>query len=206
MKVKVCGITNLEDALMCENYGADALGFIFYKESKRYIEPENAKNIIEKLSPFTLKIGVFVNESFKVVNELANYTNLNAVQLHGDESQKLFNSINLPVIKSFRINDEFDFSFLFEYKSCNYLLDSYSDNHYGGTGNNFNWDLIPKEIKNKIILSGGVSSNNIEQIIKEVKPMAIDISSSLEEIPGKKDKNKTDEFFTLLNKIRYRKC
>ena len=149
-----------------------------------------------------MKIGVFVNESFELINEITHYTNLNAVQLHGDETQEIINLINLPVIKSFRISNDFDFLKLSNYENCNFLLDSFSDNHYGGTGKNFNWKLIPNEIKNKIILSGGISSNNIEQIMQKIKPMAIDISSSLEKAPGKKDKNKLHKFFTLFNKMR----
>ena len=202
MKVKICGITNLEDALMCEYYGAHALGFIFYKNSKRLIEQNIAKIIIDKLSPFTVKVGVFVNESIDVINTIAHNIKLNVIQLHGDESKEMIDSVFLPSIKGFRINNEFDFSILSEYKNCHYLLDSHSKNIYGGSGHKFDWNLIPKDIKNKIILSGGITKDNIKQIIDKVNPLAIDISSSLEITPGKKDEHKVKEFFSIYNQLR----
>ncbi|HSR18287.1 MAG TPA: hypothetical protein VLM39_09390, partial [Ignavibacteriaceae bacterium] len=97
MKVKICGITNIDDALLCEKLGADALGFIFYKQSRRNIQPEAAKKIIVKLSPFTLKIGVFVNESAEFINNTASKIKLNAVQLHGEETPEFISEIELPV-------------------------------------------------------------------------------------------------------------
>ena len=202
MKVKTCGITNLDDALLCESEGADALGFIFYKKSKRYIGPELVKNIVKHLSPFTFKVGVFVNESVDFINKTASELNLNAVQLHGEESPDIIEKINLPVIKSFRINNEFDFSILEKYSNNSFLFDTYSDSVYGGTGKTFNWELIPKEIKNKIILAGGISINNIEDIFNHVKPAAVDLSSSLESEPGRKDKDKVKEFFKKINYLK----
>ena len=187
---------------MCEYYGAHALGFIFYKNSKRFIEPNKAKRIVNKLSPFTIKVGVFVNESIDVINNIAQNIKLNVIQLHGEESKEMIDSVLLPSIKGFRINNEFDFSFLSEYKNCHYLLDSYSKNIYGGSGHKFDWNLIPKDIKNKIILSGGISKDNIKQIIAKVNPLAIDISSSLEITPGKKSEYKVKEFFSIYNQLR----
>ena len=202
MKIKTCGITNLDDALLCESEGADALGFIFYKKSKRYIEPELVKNIVMHLSPFTMKVGVFVNESVDFINKTASELNLNAVQLHGEESPDIIEKINLPVIKSFRINNEFDFSILEKYSNNSFLFDTYSDSGYGGTGEVFNWKLIPEEIKSKIILAGGISIDNIADIFTNIKPAAVDLSSSLESEPGKKDKDKVKEFFKKINYLR----
>jgi len=198
VKVKICGITNIEDALLCEKLGADALGFIFYNKSKRYLTPNSASDIIKQLSPFTLKVGVFVNEASEIINSISKTAGLNIVQLHDDEKPQQLTEINLPIIKVFRVNDDFDFSVLTEYKNCFYLLDNYSNDQYGGTGSTFNWDLIPKHLTDKIILSGGVSSSNIREIITEIKPYAVDVSSSLEEYPGKKNKNKLVEFFNNL--------
>lgn len=206
MKIKVCGITNLKDALMCEKYGADALGFIFYKKSKRYIEPAKAKNIINKLSPFTLKVGVFVNESIGFINDTASNLKLHAIQLHGDETQDIVNSIKLPVIKSFRVNNDFNFLKIQEFKNCYYLLDSFSEQVLGGTGITFNWDKIPKELNNHIILSGGISIENIENIFEKINPRAIDISSSLELSAGKKSQIKVKEFFYVFNELRNKSC
>lgn len=201
MKVKICGITNLEDALLCEKLGADALGFIFYDKSKRYIQPNSAQDIIKMLSPFTLKVGVFVNEIPENINAISKLAGLNLVQLHGDETPKQIGEINLPTIKAFRVNDDFDFNVLNDYKNCYFLFDSYSKTEYGGTGKTFNWNIIPKLLNGKIILSGGISSSNIQRIINEVNPYAVDVSSSVEEYPGKKNEIKLKEFFNILKGI-----
>ena len=202
MKVKVCGITNQKDALMCEAYGADALGFIFYKKSERYVEPNKAIKIIRELSPFTMKVGVFVNEAPELINKTAADIQLNTVQLHGEESPGAVNKILFPVIKSFRITENFNFSVLSEYENCEFLFDSFSAKNYGGTGKSFDWIKIPGNIKNDIILSGGISANNLKYVINNIKPKAIDISSSLEKYPGKKDEAKVKDFFSLLDSIR----
>lgn len=202
MKVKTCGITNIEDALLCESLGTDALGFIFYKGSKRFVEPEEAEKIISKLSPFTVKVGVFVNSSSEEINKTATEVKLNVVQLHGDESPDIISKIKFPVIKSFRINNGFDFSILKKFEKTSYLFDTYTEKEYGGTGKSFNWKIIPGELKSKIILSGGISINNIEDIYKNIKPAAVDLSSSLEVEPGKKDSKKVEEFFKKVNHLR----
>jgi phosphoribosylanthranilate isomerase len=202
LKVKVCGITNIDDALLCEKLGADALGFIFYKQSRRYIQPETAKRIIWRLSPFTLKVGVFVNEPAEFINNTASEIKLNAVQLHGEETPEIISEIELPVIKAFRINGNFNYSALSFYDSASCLLDSYSPDAFGGTGRSFDWEKIPLHLREKIILSGGVSSENIEYIFKEIKPRAVDLSSSVEKEPGRKDEKKVSEFFKKINSLR----
>jgi len=202
VKIKVCGITNLEDALLCENEGADALGFIFYKKSKRYINPGDASEIVKLLSPFTSKVGVFVNEESGVINEIVKNVGLNIAQLHGVESIDFIERIDCPVIKTFNVSDKFDFDRLKLFPGLPILLDTYSGNIYGGTGIQFNHSLIPKNIRNKIILAGGISVNNIEDTLSEFVPAAIDVSSSLEAAPGKKDYVKVKEFFKKLNQLR----
>ncbi len=198
MKVKICGITNIEDALLCEKLGADALGFIFYEKSKKHLQPNSARDIIKMLSPFTLKVGVFVNEIPENINVISKLAGLNIVQLHGDETPQQIAEINLPVIKAFRINEDFDFNVIDDYKNCYFLFDTYSSKQFGGTGKTFNWNIIPKHLKSKIILSGGISSSNIQRIINEVNPYAVDVSSSVEEYPGKKSEMKLKEFFNIL--------
>ncbi len=205
MKIKICGITNFEDAILCESSGADALGFIFYKNSKRYIDPEDAKQIIERLSPFTAKIGVFVNETPEFINNTASEIKLNAVQLHGEENPEVILDIYFPVIKAFRINGSFDYSLLNRYESASFLLDSYSADAYGGTGKKFDWENIPGSLREKIILSGGVSAENIEYIFNEIRPAAVDLASSVEKAPGKKDEKKVNEFFNKINYLRSKK-
>jgi phosphoribosylanthranilate isomerase len=198
VKVKICGITNIEDSLLCEKLGADALGFIFYNKSKRFVSAESASEIIKQLSPFTLKVGVFVNEASEIINSVSKEVGLNIVQMHGDETPEQLDEINLPVIKSFRISKDFNFNILGNYKNCHFLFDTYSSEQYGGTGNTFDWDLIPKHLVDKIILSGGISSSNIGKVIASINPSAIDVSSSLEEYPGKKSEKKIKEFFNYL--------
>ena len=205
MKVKICGITNIEDALLCESLGADALGFIFYKGSKRYIPPEAAYEIIKSLSPFTMKVGVFVSESSETINKIASTAKLNTVQLHSEESTEIIN-ILLPVIKSFRVDDNFEYEILEQYKSAYYLLDTYSKTEFGGTGKVFDWEKIPDKYKSKIILAGGISIDNLEEIYTRVKPAAIDLSSSLESEPGKKDKEKVKRFFEKFNEVKGKTC
>lgn len=199
MKIKICGITNLADALLCESCGADAIGFIFYVGSKRQIMPDEAAEIVSHLNPLTIKVGVFVDENPVLINQLIKDVGLNMVQLHGGETPEDISLINVPVIKAFRVNDDFDFTVLNHYSNSYLLLDSYDKEELGGTGKTFNWQMIPEQLKSKIILAGGINSDNIDIIFQQIKPQAIDVSSSLEEYPGKKDKEKVIQFF---NKIK----
>ncbi|MDP4193681.1 MAG: phosphoribosylanthranilate isomerase [Bacteroidota bacterium] len=202
MIVKICGITNLEDALFCEQLGADMLGFVFYNKSKRFISFDSAKKIIEGLSPKTKKVGVFVNEPVEIVNLYAEKLKLNTVQLHGDETPEYAFQINHPVIKSFRITGNFDFSILGQYKNAMPLLDAFSNSQYGGTGKKFNWEVIPDRLKRQIILAGGISAKNIKFIQDNIKPYAVDLSSSLESEPGKKDHEKVTDFFSKIDRAQ----
>jgi phosphoribosylanthranilate isomerase len=201
MKVKICGITNLDDALLCSELGADALGFIFFDQSKRFIDYANAKNIIREIPTFVTKVGVFDK-----VNEVSHNIGLNMVQLHGDENPSDVDKINLPVIKSFRVSEKLNFPQLKLFGNCSLLLDTYSDNQLGGTGIPFDWKLIPSELRSKVILAGGISTTNIESIFNNIKPQAVDLSSSVEAFPGKKDELKLREFFKKLNHLRYKTC
>lgn len=205
MKVKICGITNIDDAKVCVDCGVDALGFIFYKKSKRNIEPDKAKMIIDSFPFFVFKVGVFVNEKVDRVNQIANELKLNAVQLHGDEDLNYCRKINYPVIKAIRVDDNLNEN-LQKYSDYTILLDSKDQKEYGGTGQQFNWDLIPESSRNKIILAGGVSEENIEEIYNSIKPQAVDLSSSLEKEPGTKDHEKVKSFFRKINKLRNKLC
>ena len=205
MLVKICGTTNLKDALLSVELGADALGFIFYDKSKRFIHYDKAKAIIEHLPQSVLKVGVFVNSTVEEVNSAAERIGLTMFQLHGDETPLHARQIEKPVIKSFRVDNKFNFALLHEYENCTFLLDNFSKKEIGGTGKSFDWSLIPNELKNKIILAGGVSSKNIEEIFINIKPYAVDLVSSVEKFPGKKDEEKLKDFFNIVNKLRY-KC
>ena len=205
MKIKICGITRIKDAQLCVKYGVDAIGFIFYPKSKRYITPEDAKNISLALPPFVHRVGVFVNEKIEEVNRIANIVKLTAVQLHGDESLEYVSKINYQVIKSFGVDDSFNFSILNKYKNCGILLDVKDTEQYGGTGKSFNWELIPEEVRGKVIIAGGVGITNIENVFRNINPYGVDISSSVEISPGIKDKTKVIEIFKLLNKLKQNK-
>jgi phosphoribosylanthranilate isomerase len=202
VKIKICGITNIEDAIRAESLGADAIGFILYKKSKRYVSPVEIKKITNELSPLTMKVGVFVNETLENINKVSKETGINVVQIHGNEQPDILSSLSLPAIKAFRVNDEFDFIKLDDYMDFSILLDAHSDNNYGGTGQKFNWEIIPDDIRGKIILAGGISIENLDIIVKKIKPAGIDLSSSLEAEPGKKDKSKMEKFFKKVNQLR----
>lgn len=202
MKIKICGITNYEDAKLACDFGADAIGFIFYNKSKRFVNHEIVKNIVSYLPPFILKVGVFVNEEISMVNQIMRECKLNMAQLHGNENLEYIQKINYPIIKAIRVSQNFEHNILKEFSNYNILLDTYNEKGFGGTGEKFNWSLIPSEIKSKIILAGGIKEENLEEIFTKICPYAIDVSSSLEEFPGKKDKNKMVSFFEKYNKLK----
>ena len=202
MKIKICGITRKEDALLCSNYGADAIGFIFYPKSKRYITPVAAKDIAHSLPPFLMKIGVFVNEEIGEVNRVAQLVGLNTVQLHGNESPQYVEQMTHPVIKSFGVDESFDFSKVDDYKNCNILWDVKDDKDFGGTGKSFDWNLIPENLRDKVIIAGGVSSKHIKDIYSTIHPGAVDLSSSVEISAGIKDRNKIIEVLSIIRQIK----
>ncbi len=195
----------MEDAQLCVEHGVDAIGFIFYPKSKRYITPEDAKSISVALPPFVHRVGVFVNEQVEEVNKIANIVKLTDVQLHGNESLEYISQINYPVIKSFGVDDSFNFSILNKYKNYGILLDVKDTEQYGGTGKSFNWELIPEDIRNKVIIAGGVGIENVEDIYRNINPYGVDISSSVETEPGIKEKAKVIEILKILNKIKQNK-
>jgi len=199
-KVKVCGITNLEDALLSVKYGADALGFVF-AESPRKVSPEVARDIILELPPFVLKVGVFVNSSLDEVREIRSFCGLDLVQLHGDEEPTYCSSLAPGVIKAFRVKDESVLSILPQYRAKAYLLDAYDESRRGGTGKAFNWE-IARRAKGLgwIILSGGLTPNNVSEAILRAAPYAVDVSSGVESYPGKKDPLKISLF---LHRVKY---
>ncbi len=194
VKIKVCGITNIEDALLALSLGVDAVGFVF-AESERRITPVNAKKIIDELPQSILKVGVFVDEEEKRTREILKLCRLDMLQFHGDESPSHILRFRERVIKSFRIEDEDSLKAIPNYKASAYLLDTYSSEVYGGTGEVFNWDLAVEAKKfGPIILSGGLNPDNVVEAIKKVKPWAVDVSSGVESSPGKKDPQKLEEF------------
>ena len=195
-KLKICGITNEKDALASKD--ADYLGFNFYKKSPRYIEPEKAKEIITKLP--NIIVGVFVNESQDEILRTVELCNLDAIQLHGDESAEFCSELkkktDKPLIKAFRVKDAIPDTSAYQVDYI--LLDAYSEKEYGGTGSQFDYKLIEK-IDKPLFLSGGLNPSNIDRAIESVKPFAIDICSGVESEPGKKDETKIK---LLINEVK----
>ena len=198
IQTKVCGITNISDALFSIKCGASAIGFVFYKKSERYISYNDAFDVIKYLPPGTAKIGVYVNEDAKMVNDSSKKLNLDYVQLHGDESASFCKDINFPIIKAFRIKDDSFKSQILKYNVSVFLFDTFTKKDFGGTGKIFNWELIKQGFQRPFIHSGGLNINNVLDAINVTNPDAIDISSGLEDYPGKKDHEKIFEFFKLI--------
>lgn len=201
MRVKICGITNSDDAIFCELAGAEFLGFIFYSGSKRYIDPSTALEIIKKLKPGTKRVGVFVNEELEVVNKIVQELQLDFVQLHGKETPEYTAEVKCKTIKAFRITDGFDYGLINNYGTSIPLFDTYSNNLYGGTGEKFDWNFIPGKLKGQYFLSGGISTENIKEVAASLRPFAVDVNSSLEKEPGIKDHNKVKDFFDQIGSI-----
>lgn len=195
VRVKICGITNLEDAEAAVAFGADALGFIFYKKSPRYIDPLRAAAITRALPPFVIKVGVFVDEALEEVSRVREDASLDRVQLHGDETPGYCAEASPGVIKAFRIRGRADIERLALYDVSAFLLDTYVDGVPGGTGEAFNWEIaVEASALRRIILSGGLTPGNVAMAIKTVRPYAVDVSSGVEAGPGKKDLEKMKKF------------
>jgi len=195
VKVKICGITSLEDALTAVAAGADALGFVFHPASPRHIFPEQAAAIIRQLPPFIQTVGLFVDESRDTVNTTADRCGLDIVQLHGDETPDFCSSINRRVIKAFRIKDIFSLDAVSDYCIAACLLDAWSPAAHGGTGRTFNWEIASAAAAQRpIILAGGLTPDNVAEAVRRVKPYAVDVSSGVESSPGHKDADKLRKF------------
>ena len=198
VRVKVCGITNSEDALKAVYYGAWAIGFIFTKKSPRYVSPSRVRKIIETLPPFVVPVGVFVDQSERAVRDICKFTRINTVQFHGEETAvycKRFK--DFKVIKAFRIGDYFPGDSIKKYKVDAYLFDTYEKGVDGGTGKVFNWDIIKEQkIEKPVILSGGLNPSNVIEAISSVRPSAVDVSSGVEAYPGRKDEGLLREFMS----------
>ena len=198
-KIKICGITNTNDALECVKLKVDFIGFIFYKKSKRFINLEQAQAIIKSLNTKINKVGVFVNETTQVINEYVEALGLDYVQLHGEEQPKMIEEIKCKTIKAFSVGSSSLKEVVLEYDSEYWLFDSSDDNLKGGTGKSFDWNLITDiDSKNKIILSGGLNENNIVSAIENRNINFFDICSGVESSPGHKDIQKLKSIVNLV--------
>ncbi|WP_028304098.1 phosphoribosylanthranilate isomerase [Oceanospirillum maris] len=195
-RVKICGITRIEDALEAIKAGADALGFVFYKPSPRYITPERAADIIRQLPPFVTTVALFVNEPEEDIYRILSTTRCDLLQFHGDESPDFCESFNRPWIKALRVKDAKTLSEqLLQYTGARaLLLDSYRAGVPGGTGETFNWELIPSHPPRPIILAGGLTPDNISTAVQQLQPYGVDVSGGVEAQKGIKDPVKIHAF------------
>jgi len=194
VKVKICGITNEDDALQAVDAGADALGFVFYNLSPRCITFAAAERIIRRLPPFVSAVGVFVNNPATFIASAVERSGIGVVQLHGDESPAFCAGLRYKVVKAFRVRDITSLEAIRNFPVSGYLLDAYVPGTYGGTGLAFNWETarVAKQY-GPIILAGGLKPSNVLKAVETVAPYGIDVSSGVESAPGKKDHAKVAE-------------
>ncbi len=203
VRVKICGITTVDDALMAVAAGADALGFVFHSLSPRNIGVEAAAAIIREVPPFVQTVGLFVNVPIEYVNDTVEATGLDVVQLHGDETPEYCRLVGRRVVKAFRIKDIDSLEPIRRYSVAGFLLDAWSPKAYGGTGMTFNWDIAKvAEQYGPIILAGGLTPENVAQAVETVSPFAVDVSSGVESVPGKKDPEKVLAFIRHAQGVR----
>ncbi len=203
IRIKICGLTNLEDAQLAADLGAHALGFIFFSKSPRAVSPDQARQIIRRLPPFVLSVGVFVDEEAAVVREIAASVGLDWLQLHGHESPDYCRALGRRVIKGIRIAGQESLAELEAYRNAvqAFLLDTYRPGVAGGTGETFDWHLARQAgRRGPIILAGGLTPDNVAQAVATAQPLGVDVASGVEAAPGKKDPVKLRAFIEAVQK------
>ena len=189
-KIKICGITNKRDAIEASKLGVEMIGFVCYEGSKRYVEPKTIRDIANEIPPYIAKVGVFVDETAENVSEIAQDCSFDILQFHGDESPEYCAGFkdDYKVIKAFRIKDKDSLKGINAYDTGYYLLDTYSTKLAGGTGECFNWNVLAGyEFLKPVILSGGLTPDNVVRAIQGIVPYGVDVSSGVEKSAGKKD-------------------
>ena len=207
-KVKICGITNAEDAAAAVAAGADALGFNFYRKSPRYIEPGVAKRIVASLPPLIMPVGVFVNEELTAVRAIMDTCGLAMAQLHGDEAVAYCQELSRPVLKALRLKDRGSFLALAEFQGRagvrGFIVDTFSESAYGGTGDVTDWVLAAEAANSAtILLAGGLTPANVGEAIRAVRPYGVDVSSGVESVPGRKDHGKIRAFLDAVRVVSF---
>ena len=195
-RIKICGITRLEDGLIAAAAGADALGFVFYPPSPRYVGVEQAAEIIVSLPPFVTSTALFVDQSADEVTRIIGLTGVDLLQFHGDESPEFCTSFGPPWIKALRMKPGLDLVYEIErYRSARgILLDAYRPGIPGGTGEAFDWEQIPAALASQIILAGGLTVENVGRAVQQVRPWAVDVSGGVEAAKGIKDPERVRGF------------
>lgn len=195
-RIKVCGITNLRDALFAAELGADALGFVFYEKSPRFVTFAEAGNIMDRLPPFVTGVGVFVNAGMGLLARAKEEAGFDLFQLHGDETPEFCSGLGERYIKAVRVRDAESVSEVGLYDTDCFLFDGWSPDAYGGSGKGFSWEILDAETLSGrfVILSGGLDCENVSRAVREVRPHAVDVSSGVEASPGIKDHSKLRRF------------
>ncbi len=210
-KVKICGITNAADAQVAVEAGADAVGFVFYRKSPRRVAADVVKAIVSELPPFVLPVGVFVNEDAKIVRDLMDECGLALAQLHGDEPASYCERLGRPILKAIRLRDRGSFLALAEFQGRaqvrGFVVDAFSEEAYGGTGQTTDWTLAAEAAKAaKILLAGGLTPENVGEAIEKVRPYGVDVSSGVEASLGKKDPEKVRAFIRAVRGVSGSRC
>lgn len=195
-RVKICGITRLEDALSAVEHGADAIGLVFYEPSPRYVTIGQAKEIAKQIPAFVTIVGLFVNAEPAYINQVITEVGLDLLQFHGDETPEECARYSLPFIKAIRVKSDTNLvQYAKEFSAAKgLLLDTYTEGVAGGTGHVFDWTLIPAHLDKPVILAGGLNTDNVAKAIKQVQPYAVDISGGVESAKGIKDAAKIAAF------------
>ena len=195
-RVKICGITRAEDARVAVDSGADAIGLVFYAPSPRCVSMEQARAIIDAIPPFVCVVGLFVDPAEAHVRSVLHGCRLGLLQFHGDEAPQFCSRFELPYVKAARVRAGIDLvQYLTPYHAAQgWLLDAYHDRLYGGTGDAFDWNLIPRNLARPVILSGGLTPQNVGAAMRQIKPWAVDVSSGVEASKGIKDAAKIAAF------------
>jgi phosphoribosylanthranilate isomerase len=202
-RVKICGITNFADAQAAVEAGADALGLNFYEKSPRYIPLDAATEVSKQVPPFVMRAGVFVNAEADFVIRAIGACQLNLLQFHGDETPEFCTQFGLMSMKAFRIRDAVSLKQLPAYQTDAWLLDAWSPEARGGTGEKFNWDLAVEagKLGKPIFLAGGLTPENVAEAVRKVRPFGVDVSSGVESSPGKKDHAKIRAFIAAVRAV-----
>ncbi|PKN12240.1 MAG: phosphoribosylanthranilate isomerase [Deltaproteobacteria bacterium HGW-Deltaproteobacteria-4] len=195
VKIKICGITEIDDALHAVDCGVDALGFVFYERSPRAITPDKAQAIIAKLPPFVTVVGLFVNEDPRIVQEVADHCHLDVIQYHGDETPEIVRKAPRRSIRALRIREDVTFTDFNAYPASGILIDAWVAGAFGGTGVLSSWEIAAEIAKQRpLILAGGLTPENVAAAIQTVRPYGVDVSSGVEDAPGRKDRKKVAAF------------
>lgn len=201
VKIKICGITNIEDALAAADSGVDALGFNFYRKSARYIEPAKAAEIIAQLPPFIVPVALFVNEREEKIRDIMFTTGIKVLQFHGDERPEFCGRFAARAIKAFQVKDKESLKHMVHYHVSALLLDSYSQGERGGTGTTFDWHLaVVAKTFGRVILAGGLTPRNVAEAVKLVQPYGVDVAGGVEKEKGIKDPVKIKKFVAEVRK------